>query len=295
MPHYTPKYIQAPVLALDLAPSALRALLYQPGKADTEAAVFHLPLPQKASPQSAAVPDYDPQFWSSLCMALGLPKPEICLVAAVENGHTPGHDGHTARNAALRRLFIPEGVLDLRLDSLMQEAPDPACLRLSVIRRMTGFPVLDAAQAFILGLSVLPEIAERSYRQGVTLLHAHRGGLLAALLFQGRVHGFLRLPSGAGTSSTSSCAFPSDLPELLKDFRLGWLPPEALTTSGGFVCYSAELPGEAEGFAPIFAAGECAEGLQGQARILGEACLGLYNNCRGLLHGYELWLGRARP
>ena len=148
----------------------------------------------------------------------------------------------------------------------MQDAPHPqlSALRPEAIRRMTGFPErqstdADARFAFIPELMARPDLAERSLRQGITLLFLDAQGVLAALVFEDRLFGLLCLPFGQKIDVLVS---------LLDDFRLGWLPPEQAQTLSGHVWRPLELPAEAEGFAPMFATGPLAWRMQSRARIL---------------------------
>jgi hypothetical protein len=133
---------------------------------------------------------------------------------------------------------------------------------------MTGFPGSDAACAFIPELMARPDLAERSLRQGVTLLFLHASGVLGALIFRDRLFSFLHLSFGPEFPGGSEGFSPVPLLGILEDFRLGWLPQEKAHTLGGYVWRPEELPAEAEGFAPMFAAGPLAWCMHGHARIL---------------------------
>jgi len=132
---------------------------------------------------------------------------------------------------------------------------------------MTGFPGSDAACAFIPELMARPDLAERSLRQGVTLLSLHARGVMGALVFKDHLFSLLRLPFGPEFPGGSEGFSPAPLLGVLEDFRLGWLPQEKAHALGGYVWRPEELPAEAEGFAPIFAAGPLAWCMRGHARI----------------------------
>ena len=151
----------------------------------------------------------------------------------------------------------------------MQDAPRSPLNALSAlhpeaIRRMTGFPEPDDRFAFIPELMARPDLAERSLRQGITLLFLDEQGALAALVFQEQLFGLLELPFAPEIERRS----PDVLISLLDDFRLGWLPQEMAQALSGHVWRPCDLPAEAEGFAPVFAAGPLARHMQGRARIL---------------------------
>ena len=152
----------------------------------------------------------------------------------------------------------------------MQGTPHPplSMLHPSAIRRMIGLPKTDAICAFIPELMARQDLAERSFRQGITLLFLHKDNVLAALVFKERLFGFLHLPFGLALSGDVDDFSPALLLGILEDFRLGWLPPEKARALGGYVWRPTELPAEAEAFAPIFATGPLARCMHGYARIL---------------------------
>lgn len=230
--------------------------------------------------------DYDPHFWAKLCAASGLPRPERAFVSTFGQGRPLDPQGHSGRGEFLARLFGESKAPGLALEDLAHTAAKSGLLRLSAIEGMTGLPAIDATCACFLGLMALPRLAMRSRRQGLTLLHAHSHGIEAALVFQGHIPAFLHLPFGPRFPGPPDDKWTVDLPGLLKDFRLGWLPPEKAEELGGVVRRITELPAEAEGFAPLFAAGSLAEALEGKACIPDSGKTGPFTNCRGLLHGY---------
>jgi len=129
-------------------------------------------------------------------------------------------------------------------------------------------PDADAHFAFIPELMARPDLVERSLRQGITLLFLQTRGVLAALVFKDRLFGLLFLPFGPKFPGDCDAFSPDVLVGLLDDFRLGWLPQDIAQSLGGHLWRPIELPAEAEGFAPVFAAGPLARHMQGRARIL---------------------------
>jgi hypothetical protein len=262
--------LDAPVLAVDCAAS--RALYCRPGLAPEA-----WPLLMPSSNDQALALDY----WQQRLDAAALPWPEAILV---------GDDaGRTQREAALALAFTdhaaPAAPHDgLALSELPTPAADPGDLRLAQIQRMTDYPVQDCGLAWIPGLLALPEIARRSWRQGVTLLRLDSRGLGAALVYRERLFAVLELPAKAVLDAAGDMDVPT-LRARLDDFRLGWLPPELAQELGGFVQRAPELPPEAEGFGPTWIGGASAARLEGCGRIL-PASLPL--DCWGLLHSYAL-------
>ena len=246
---------------------------------------------RSAHPESIVMEaaDHDPALWRTLMDLCGLPQPEITLVAAFEHGRLLDREKTPDALPPLFLKLMQNRVDGLALDSLMSREEGAGVLRLSAIRRMTGFPVLDSSFAFILGLMALPALAGRALRQGVTLLHLDSQRLLAALVFQGRLLGLLHLPMRE-LCRESGAFSPERLLGLLEDFRLGWLPVEKTGELGGAVWRPAHLPPEAEGFAPMFASGPHAHLLDGRVRVLDAREANEMNICRGLLYGYDTML-----
>lgn len=144
------------------------------------------------------------------------------------------------------------------------EAPSLAALRNS------GMP----CGAFLASFAALEPVRKRAERQGVLVLYAEAHGLLAALLFQERCYAWLELPFGGNFSPAKNAgAFLDWLLPALDDFRLGWLPQEKVRGLGGVVYRAEELPAEAEGFMPLFAAGGQVHVLSGHGRLLDDAAL----------------------
>jgi hypothetical protein len=133
-------------------------------------------------------------------------------------------------------------------------------LQLATIGRMTEFPVQDSALAFVLGMTALPSVARRSWREGVTLLRLDSRGLCAALVYRDGLFSLLELgPNELWNPANPGALDIPALSEQLADFRLGWLPPETAARLGGYVCRVPDLPSEAEGFGPTYIGGENAK------------------------------------
>lgn len=286
------------VLAVDIGDRAMRALLHTPGAVPGEKNgphAFILPAPP---PDSA----FSPEPWLSLADKAGLPRPEVILVSALEPDPAAspacGKENRGPRVRLGGRLWglARSGGIDMA--SLMAAPVRDDLLRLGAIQRITGYPVLDSAAAFVLGLLSDSAVSRRARREGVTLLFAGHYTVSAGLVFQDRLLGFFELPAGRmlppGTSE------PSSLLTCLEEFRLGWLPEERAAELGGFSDVAPDLPPEAEGFRPLFLTGPRAALLEGRGRMTGSAEDMALTNCRGLLYGYALLLeqragGRSCP
>ncbi len=294
-------HLESPVLAVDIGGRTMRGLMHAPGAVPgDEPALRAFAL---ACAETGA--GFTPEPWRALLAEAGLPWPEVVLVSALEDGvdaSLPGAaNGREARSGVCGRLWnlsrsdgVSAGQGGIGVASLMAEPAGGDMLRLCAIQRITGYPVLDSSAAFLLGLLAEPAVSGRSHREGVTLLFAGRHAVSAGLVFQDRVLGFFELTAERVLPSDGS--EPSVLLHCLEDFRLGWLPKERAAELGGFAAVVPALPGEAEGFRPLFVTGPCADLLEGRGRIVGDAEHRAVNNCRGLLYGYaRLREERAAP
>ena len=238
--------------------------------------------------------DISPEQWSSLIQTAGLPRPKAIFTCADESGYPL--DAPCPRPLApwLPELFACNKDNGIPLADLSCPQSGPHLLRLSTIQRITGFPVLDSAIAFIFGMASLPGVASRSQREGVTVLHMGRRFIRAALLYRKRLFALLELPAGGEGECGASFAHPSAQMERLKpqelmlwldDLRLGWLPEEKAMMRNGLLYRAENFPPEAEGFRPLFIAGQNALSLAGLGRIM-DSGHEAPPNCRGLLAAF---------
>ncbi len=259
-----------PILCLALGKAIHNALLFSPGESPRTAPRFVLP----AAPPNRL-------FWQDLCRAAGLPSPGLLAAAAQDDGFVdvpganPGQvSGFTARWSALAHRHAQEGIPP---EALVYAAAPAALPRLAALQAATGGPVAEHGAALLLGLLALPEIAERSYRQGVLLIAADSNRLTASLVFQERILGVYE--------RSSSRLDPSRLARDVEEFRLGWLPDEQVRQTGGHGCFILELPPEAEGFKPIYITGPQRYALHGMGNIAAPYDDCNQTACFGLLHG----------
>lgn len=272
--------IDCPVLAVDIGGRTMRGLLHAPG--------------EKSGPHAVSVPfpapdaGFDPEPWLSLLAEKRLPRPEAILVSALEPDCARSSAGGAGdRGPRVRlggRLWDLARSGGVGIGSLMGGPLKEDMLRLGVIQRITGYPVLDSAAAFVLGLLAESGVSGRARREGVTLLFAGRHTVSGGLVFRDRLLGFFELP--AGTVLPPDGSVPSLLLTCLEEFRLGWLPKERAAELGGFSDVALSLPPEAEGFRPLFVTGPRAALLEGRGRLVGGTDDMALNNCRGLLYGY---------
>lgn len=228
--------------------------------------------------------DYDPAFWQGLLRMSGLPLPHVVAVSAQDHGvHEQGN--RVARmehwRGLLRASSHPE-------DWLYTQPPAPLT-RLAAIRAVSGGPVADSGTSIILGALTMPEVVDRSFREGITIVNVGNGHTVAALVHKACVVGIYEHHTGMRT-----------LEELLHDlqeFRLGWLPDEEVRATGGHGTAFVDVPEEAGGFVPTFILGPKRETLRGHGQFIaphGDMMLaGCYGLLRALAAHEEYFLPKA--
>ena len=214
--------------------------------------------------------DYDPAFWQGLLHQAGLPLPHVVVAAAQDHGvHEEGNRAGRMQywRALLNTSDNPEAWLYRTVPSSLT--------RLATLQRATGGPVADTGAAAVLGALCLPEVAQRSQREGVTVINVGNSHTIAALVYKSRVCGLYEHHTGART-----------LEELLQDiqeFRMGWLPDEQVRASGGHGTAFGQVPEAAAGFAPTFILGPRREILRGQGQFIAPHGDMMLAGCYGLL------------
>lgn len=111
----------------------------------------------------------------------------------------------------------------------------------------------------LLALAAMPEVVERSFRQGLVLCMAQTPDFTALLYWRGRVFAVYR--------HDMTRRGVDDIMRDLKEFRLGWLPEETARASGGGGTAFAALPPEAEGFPVTWFTGPERRVFDGHGRI----------------------------
>lgn len=199
--------------------------------------------------------DYSPEFWASLLRHGGLPQPHLTLAAAQDHGeHGQGNRAGRMRiwQALLQKSASPE--------AWIHEAVPPLLTRLRALREKTGGPVADTGVSVLLGALSEPEIMERSFREGITIVNVGNGHTVAALVYKGIVRGVYEHHTGMRS-----------LPEILSDleqFRKTWLPAEEVQASGGHGTAFGPYCEEAGGYVPTFILGPRRDMLAGQGKFL---------------------------
>ena len=263
MPQPDPAFFGVSIPAIDMGDGNVRAIVHTPGNPPQEQR-FCLPLPERDI--------HGANLWDFL--GIKASEPQVVLAA---EALPSSWDGLFADKEPPRvnRFFFDEAPAGMFL------------LRLQAIRDRKKILAADSLGACVAGVLARPGIRERSFRQGVTVLRVDASRVSGALIFQDRCFGVFWRPLSVGGRSC--------IPALLEDlaaFRLGWLPDEKLRAEGGAARFAGRLPEEAEGFAPLYLAGESAHLLAGHGKMALPDEDTAYVGCLGLLHA---WRERHEP
>ncbi len=217
--------------------------------------------------------DYSPTFWQHTLQHLGLPLPNMVLAAAQDHGiHLEGNrlGRMLAWRKLLKRSHEPEQWLYTNVPTELT--------RLATIQQLSGGPMADTGTAAILGALCAPEVRERSWREGVTIINVGNSHIVAALVYKAKVYAIFEHHTGQRTLDE----YLHDL----KEFRLGWLPDEQVRLSGGHGTAFGQIPEDAGSFAPTYLLGPQREFLQGHGQCIAPHGDMMLAGCFGLLRGY---------
>lgn len=237
-------------------------------------------LKELCPPEATAIQlaDFDAGYWQALLAVAGLPAPSKVLTAVQDHGHHPAPGANRIGRFVLWRELLAASKGDPT--RWLYTSPPLAFTRMTAVAQCTGGLVADTGAAAVLGALATPEVQERSQRQGVTVVNMGNSHVLAFLVYQERVYGVYEQHTGLRTVA--------DILEDLREFRLGWLPDEAVRAQGGHgTAFLQEgLPAEAEGFAPTFILGPQRELLHGYGQCIAPYGDMMLAGCHGLLHAY---------
>lgn len=234
--------------------------------------------------------DVDMAFWRNFCHMLGMPTPSVTLAAVPETGHGASEYSDFGNGQCPGTMWMWRKILAKYAEPGMEPGAPPSAFLLSDVpeslsrlfaaRQSTGGLVTESGIAALLGMLAHEEALMRSFRQGVSLLHLENGHISAALVWRGRIFGLYEhhIPKDGADG-----AFLERTLHDLKEFRLGWLPDEAVRASGGHGTAFAALPPEAEGFPMLYVSGENKELFTGHARMMDHTFV-VYTGCLGLYH-----------
>lgn len=225
-----------------------------------------------------ALADFEPGFWNTLLDAAGLPRPALVVAAAQDHGHHP-ETGNREGRFKLWRDFLHTAAGDPA--ALIHDAAPASCTRLVALQRtIGGGPVADTGAAAVLGALSMPEVAERSHREGCLVVNVGNSHVIAFLLYRERIVGIYEHHTGMHDTES--------LLHDLQEFRMGWLPDEQVRSKGGHGCAFGDIPGDAEGFRPTFILGPRRDLLRGKGQFIAPHGDMMLAGCHGLLHGLAL-------
>ncbi len=217
--------------------------------------------------------DFHGAVWENLLRQWGLPLPNMVVAAVQDHGVFP--DGNRrgrmlAWGQLLQKNPSPQSWL---YSHVHEECPQNT--RLLALQQLTGGPVADTGTAAILGMLSVPEVAQRSMREGITIINVGNSHTLAMLIYANKVVGIFEHHTGQQTLE--------DYLHDLQEFRMGWLPDEKVRASGGHgVAFGARAE-EAGSFAPTFIIGPQRERLRGHGQFLAPHGQMMLAGCYGLL------------
>ncbi|MCR5563375.1 MAG: DUF1786 domain-containing protein [Desulfovibrio sp.] len=227
-------------------------------------------------PPLGAVPvklaDYSSSYWAAFLRMAELPAPRQVLASVQDHGLHP-KDNRAGRMQTWMDLIAVDLVPS---HWIYTQAPDNLT-RLRALQQSTGGPVADTAIAALLGLLGAPEILERSFRQGITLINAGNSHIVAALVYRGEMRAFYEHHTVMRTKE--------DLEKDLHEFRLGWLPAELVQASGGHGTAYAPPCADAGGYEPTFIIGPQRDRFHGLGSFVAPFGDMLLAGCFGLLWG----------
>ncbi|MEG2173636.1 MAG: DUF1786 domain-containing protein [Desulfovibrionaceae bacterium] len=221
---------------------------------------------------AVAISDYSPAHWEGLLRQAGLPLPHRVVAAAQDHGiHEAGN-----RQGRMRHW---RGLLDVSPHPAdwIYTVPPPNLTRLVALHAVTGGPVADTGTAALLGALCLPEVRDRSQREGVTIVNIGNSHCVAALVYQQRILGIYEHHTGMRSVE--------QLLQDLQEFRMGWLPDEQVRATGGHGTAFGHIPEAAAGFDPTFVLGPRRELLRGYGQFVAPYGDMMLAGCYGLLEG----------
>lgn len=216
--------------------------------------------------------DFSPQYWEGFLSLAGLPMPNKVVIAAQDHGYSLGV------NRQGRMEFLNE-LLKISTDPrqwIYKNAP-PIMTRLASVQAVSGGYVTDTGTAAILGALCMPEVYERSFKEGITIINVGNGHIVAVLIYKGQACGIFEHHTGMRT-----------LDELLSDlheFRMGWLPDEQVRETGGHGTAFGLRPDDAGAFKPTFILGPKRQLLSGHGQFIAPYGDMMLAGCYGLLYG----------
>jgi len=218
--------------------------------------------------------DYTAGWWNAYLSMVGLSAPDMIVAAAQDHG-VHGEEGNRKGRFRMWSELLTRHKGDPF--SLLYKEPAAELTRLvSLQRTIGGGPVADSTAAAVLGALFVPEVAQRSWRTGITIVNLGNSHACAFLVYQEKIYGVYEHHSGM----LSEKALEHDL----KEFRRGWLTDDMVRDAGGHGCMYLDIPAEGEGFFPTYVLGPNRDMLEGKGVMIAPGGDMMLAGCFGLLH-----------
>ena len=230
----------------------------------------------------------DMDFWSHFTSMIALEKPALVAVTALDNETDPemAQTGNACRGGAMHvwntvlRSHAEQGAPPQAFMLTETAAPLPY---LTALQNGAKCFVTESGVASLLGLFSNTEIYERSFRRGLVLLNTDEMHVTAFLVWRGRIFGVY----GQHTQGMDCSKILHDLAE----FRLGWLPDEAVRNAGGHGTAFADVPPEAEGFPAMYVTGQKRKLFEGHGKIYESPEQDVFSGCLGMACAIDAMAG----
>lgn len=225
--------------------------------------------------------DFEAGYWRAFLAAAGLPYPSCIIAAAQDHGVHPVAGNRIGRFQFFKSFVASGG----NPADILYTTPPPEYTRLQALQHAIGGGlVADTGVAAVLGALSMPEVARRSYREGIMIVNVGNSHVIAFLVYKERIVGVYEHHTGMHDVES--------LTKDLQEFRLCWLPDEQVRSTGGHgSAFAPDMPAEAEGFRPTFILGPRRSMLQGHGLFIAPHGDMMLAGCYGLLHGCGLQKG----
>lgn len=254
---------------------AVKSIHDDPGIARKMGVEIRETCPHQAVP--VRLSDFNMEVWTFICRNSCLPQPHMIIASARDHGKGNRKGRNEWWHEMLAKSRDP-------VDMIYETAPQNFS-RLRAIQEQTGGPVADSGISAILGALSDPGIFERSCREGITFIHVGNTHIVAALLYKAKIHGIYEHHTNKVDLNM--------LMEDLRQFRLRWLPTEAVQNNGGIGTAYRDGVEDAGGFEPTYISGPGRMFLKNYGTFIAPGGDMLHGGCFGLLFGWSGKIARS--
>lgn len=255
-----------------ITPEASASLHDSPAKVEEWGIAIRDTAPEGA--ERISLCDFDADWWRAFLALAGLAYPEQIVAAAQDHGVHADTGNREGRFRIWRELIEQH---DGNPFALLYQKPPMYLTRLAALQQSIGDGfVADTAAAAVLGALSEPEVRERSYRQGCTVINAGNSHLAVFLVYKEKIWAVYEHHTGMQTAEK----FMHDLSEL----RNNWITDAEVRDTGGHGCVMRELPAEAEGFRRTYVLGPRRNEFAGMGTFLAPSGDMMLAGCFGLLY-----------